>query len=257
MNKPLVSVVMPAYRCASTIRSAIESVLIQDLSLELLVIDDCSPEDLTEALAPFARDARVRILHNEVNMGAAKSRNRGVELAQGEYVAFLDADDIWEPGKLKKQVARLEENGAVLCATARELMTPEGKLTGRIIPVKETIAYTDLLRHNSINCSSVLMKREVALEFPMEHEQSHEDYIMWLRVLEKYGWVCGINEPLLKYRLSNTGKSGSKLHSAKMTFQVYRHMGFGLMKSVVLFTSYALHGVLKYGASYFGGKHEA
>lgn len=257
MNKPLVSVVMPAYRCAATVRAAIESVLIQDVPLELLVVDDCSPEDLVSVLEPFEGDARVRIARNEVNLGAAESRNRGVELAQGEYVAFLDADDIWESGKLKKQLARLEETGAVLCATARELMTPEGKLTGRIIPVKETITYKDLLRHNSINCSSVLMKREVALEFPMEHEQSHEDYIMWLRVLGKYGWACGIKEPLLKYRLSNTGKSGSKLQSAKMTFQVYRHMGFGLPKSVGLFVSYALHGLLKYGASYFGGNHEA
>ena len=257
MNKPLVSVVMPAYRCASTIQSSIESVLMQDVPLELLVIDDCSPEDLTAVLAPFCEDSRVRILRNEVNMGAAYSRNRGVSLAEGEYVAFLDADDIWESGKLKKQLVRLEETGAVLCATARELMSPDGALTGRVIPVKETVTYKDLLRHNSINCSSVVMKREVAAEFPMHYEQSHEDYIMWLQVLGKYGWACGINEPLLKYRLSNTGKSGSKLHSAKMTFMVYRHMGFGLVKSVVLFTSYALHGVLKYAASYFGGKDEA
>lgn len=257
MKKPLVSVVMPAYRCASTIRSAIESVLIQDVSLELLVIDDCSPEDLTAVLEPYRADARVCILRNEENLGAARSRNRGVALAKGEYVAFLDADDIWESGKLKKQLAVLQDTGAVLCATARELMTPDGALTGRVIPVKERITYKDLLQHNSINCSSVLMKREVAAEFPMQHEQSHEDYIMWLQVLGKYGWACGINEPLLKYRLSNTGKSGSKLHSAKMTFMVYRHMGFGPVKSVVLFASYALHGVLKYAASYFGGRHEA
>lgn len=71
MNKPLVSVVMPAYRCASTIQSSIESVLMQDVPLELLVIDDCSPEDLTAVLAPFCEDSRVRILRNEVNMGAA------------------------------------------------------------------------------------------------------------------------------------------------------------------------------------------
>lgn len=256
MNKPLVSVVMPAFRCAATIRSAIESVLIQDVPLELLVIDDCSGEDLAAALAAFAGDARVKIFHNDVNMGAAQSRNRGVSLAKGEYVAFLDADDIWATGKLRKQLAALQDTGAVLCATARELMTPEGEMTGRIIPVKEIITYKDLLRHNSINCSSVLIKREAALEFPMHHEQSHEDYIMWLEVLGKYGRACAVNEPLLKYRLSNTGKSGSKLHSAKMTFMVYRHMGFGLAKSLALFLSYAVHGVLKYAVSYFGGNHE-
>ena len=172
-------------------------------------------------------------------------------------MAFLDADDIWLPGKLEKQLAKIRETGAVICSTARELMTPDGTLSGRIIPVGEIITYKDLLRHNSINCSSVVLKREVAREFPMHHEQSHEDYIMWLEILGKYGFACGVNEPLLRYRLSNTGKSGSKLHSAKMTFMVYRHMGFGLGKSSLLFASYALNGVWKYAASYFGGKHEA
>ena len=99
MNKPLVSVIMPAYRCAATVGAAIDSVLCQDVDLELLVIDDCSPESLEEALAPYSANPRVRLLKNEQNMGAAQTRNRGVSLAKGEYVAFLDSDDIWLPGK--------------------------------------------------------------------------------------------------------------------------------------------------------------
>ncbi len=75
-----------------------------------------------------------------------------------------------------------------------------------------------MLKQNWINCSSVLLKREVAEEFPMEHEDSHEDYITWLKILQKYQYACAINEPLLKYRLSSQGKSGSKFKSAKMTF---------------------------------------
>ena len=251
MDTPLVSVVMPAYRCAGTIGAAIDSVLCQNVSLELLVIDDCSPEPLEEALAPYHADPRVRILKNERNMGAAQSRNMGVSLAKGEYVAFLDSDDLWVPGKLEKQLHRLEETGMVLCATARELMSPDGACSGRVLPVKQVISYQELLKHNSIACSSVLMRRSVALEYPMHHEDSHEDYIMWLEILSKYGCACGINEPLLRYRLSNTGKSGSKFQSAKMTFKVYRYMGFSLPKSVICFASYAVHGVTKYLFSRF------
>lgn len=80
----------------------------------------------------------------------------------------------------------------------------------------------------------------------MEHEDSHEDYIAWLRLLKKYGQACGINEPLLKYRLSGKGKSGGKLKSARMTFRVYRYMGFGMGKSLICFISYALNGIWKY-----------
>ena len=257
MNKPLVSVVMPAYRCADTIGAAIESALNQQVPLEVIVVDDCSGENLEEILKDYLPDSRVRLLKNPHNLGAARSRNRGVEAARGAYVAFLDADDIWAPEKLPKQLELLEQTGLVLCATGRELMTPEGKLTGRIIGVKERLTYRELLKHNSINCSSVVMKTEVAREFPMGHEDSHEDYILWLQILRKYGSACAINEPLLKYRLSKTGKSGSKLQSAKMTFRVYRYMGFGMVKSLALFCSYAFHGVKKYALTYLGEKHEA
>ena len=247
---------MPAYCCAATIGASIESVMGQNVPLELIIIDDCSPEELGPVLAPWLQDERIHYLRNPENMGAAASRNRGVAMAQGEYVAFLDADDIWIPGKLEKQLALIQQTNMVLCATGRELMTPEGKLTGRVIPVKPVITYRELMKHNSINCSSVLIKTQVAREFPMCHEDSHEDYIMWLKVLQKYNTACGINEPLVQYRLSNTGKSGTKLKSAGMTFKVYRYMGYGLGKSLILFTSYAFHGVMKYALSTIGVKNE-
>jgi teichuronic acid biosynthesis glycosyltransferase TuaG len=197
-------------------------------------------------MAGYEGNEAVRFAKNEKNLGAAATRNRGVTLARGKYVAFLDADDYWTEDKLVRQLALIEQTGCVLCCTARELMTPEGELTGKVIPVKEKISYRELLKHNSINCSSVLILTDVAREFPMHHDDSHEDYIMWLEVLRKYETACGINEPMLKYRLSNSGKSGNKLHSAKMTFMVYRYMGFGVVKSMVCFCSYAFHGVKKY-----------
>lgn len=245
-SQPLVSVVIPAYRCAGTLAASIDSALAQDVPMEILVIDDCPDAPVAQVMEQYRDDGRVIYLRNEKNLGAAETRNRGVAQAKAPYVAFLDSDDLWRPGKLKKQLAALERTGYVLCCTARELMTPDGVFTGKIIPVKETISYKDLLKHNSINCSSVLIRTEVAKQFPMTFAESHEDYIMWLRVLQAYGNACGINEPLLQYRLSNTGKSGSKLKSAKMTFMVYRHMGFGIGKSILCFCSYAFHGVSKY-----------
>lgn len=249
MEKPTVSVVIPAYNCAATIEAAIGSAINQDVPVEIIVVSDCSPDDLDSVMAKFAAVPQVTYLRNAQNLGAAMSRNNGIAAAKGEFIAFLDADDHWVEGKLKKQLTAMRESGAVLCCTARELLTPDGIPTGRVIPVKSRIAYKELLKHNSINCSSVLIKTEVAREFPMHDDDSHEDYIMWLEVLKKYGFACGINEPLLKYRLSNTGKSGSKLQSAKMTYQVYRRTGFGVLGASLLFCRYAIHGVLKYTLS--------
>ena len=244
-NEPLISVVIPAYSGTHLLDRAVRSALAQDMPLEIIVINDCSPEDVDFVIAPYLD--RVVYLKNTQNMGAAESRNRGVSLAKGKYVAFLDADDYWAENKLERQLALLEQTGCVLCATARELIRPDGTSTGRITPVPDTITYRDLLKHNCINCSSVVMRREVALEFPMRHAQdSHEDYILWLQVLHKYGTAAGINQPLLYYTASDQGKSGSKLHSAAMTWRVYRHMGFGPIKSAFCFMSYAIHGVWKH-----------
>ena len=240
------SVIIPAYNCRNSLKGAIDSALCQNVNLEILVINDCSPENLDDVMAPYVQDERVRYLKNEKNLGASGSRNRGVALAEGQYVAFLDADDRWVPGKLNRQLKLLEETGYVLCCTAREMMRPDGSSTGRIIPVQEEITYRDLLKQNSINCSSVVLRTDVAREFPMEHEDSHEDYIMWLRILRKYGSACGINEPMLQYTISTTGKSGSKFKSVRMTWKVYRYMGFGLLQSLVCFVSYTFLGIKKH-----------
>lgn len=246
MEKPLVSVVMPVYNGERYIGKAIESALGQEVPVEVLVIDDCSADNTELTVMKYMDSGKIRYIRNEQNMGAARSRNRGVQEAVGEYVAFLDADDWWDRGKLKEQLEILEKTGLVMCSTGRELMKADGSDTGRYIPVREKIRYRDLLKHNCINCSSVLIRREAALEFPMEHDDSHEDYITWLKVLKKYGSAAGINKPLLKYRLSEGGKSRNKLKSASMTYRVYRYAGYDPVRSSLFFISYAVNGVWKY-----------
>lgn len=242
-----ISVIIPVYTGARLLPRALDSVLCQNVPLEVIVVNDCSAEDVDGVIAPYLARPEVVYLKNEHNLGAADSRNRGVAQARGQYVAFLDADDYWLEGKLQKQLEVLEQTGAALCATARELMRPDGTVTGRVIPVPAVIRYRDLLKHNCITCSSVVMDRKIALEFPMRHaKDSHEDYILWLQVLQKYGIARGVNTPLVRYTVSDQGKSGSKLHSAAMTWRVYRYMGFGFVKSVLCFCSYALHGVWKH-----------
>ena len=217
---PQISVIMPVYNGEKYIARAVQSVYAQDVPLELIIIDDGSVDGTREVLIPWENRPDFVYIKNERNLGAAGSRNRGVSVAKGRYVAFLDADDWWEEGKLAAQLAALEMTGDVICSTGRDLMNPDGTFTGKYIPVKSRLDYHELLKHNSINCSSVLILHEVALEFPMEHDDSHEDYITWLKVVRKYGHATGINRPYLKYRLSQGGKSRNKAKSAIMTYQV-------------------------------------
>ena len=211
------------------------------------MIDDCSTDNTKEILDSYGDKSGFRYFRNNRNLGAAGSRNLGVREAKGEYIAFLDADDWWAEGKLREQLELLRQTGSVLCSTGRELMNPDGTSAGKYIPVKAAVTYRDLLAHNSINCSSVLVKREAVLRFPMEHDDSHEDYLTWLKILKHYGPAAGINKPLSqipshgKQQVEKQGEIGGHGHTG-----LYRYMGYNILQSAVFFVSYALHGLWKY-----------
>lgn len=119
---PMVSVIMPAYNAAAYIAEAIRSVQSQTMmDWELLVIDDCSSDDTRQIVQTLARkDSRIHLLPNEKNMGTARTRNRGMDLCHGVYIALLDSDDVWYPQKLQQQIDLAEETGAdiVYCSYA-------------------------------------------------------------------------------------------------------------------------------------------
>lgn len=242
----LVSVIMPAYNCEKYIAEAIGSVLIQKVSLELIIIDDNSSDGTAEKIKEFQDDQRIIYIRNKHNLGVAASRNKGIGLAKGKYIAFLDSDDYWTSDKLQKQTALMEERRAVLSSTGRELMNEEGRLSGKVIGIKAEITYKQLLKGNSLNTSGVMVLAEVARKYPMEQDRLHEDYIMWLSILKEHGKAYGINEPLLKYRVMKGTKSANKLKSAKMTFGVYRYMGLDFFQACYYFCFYAVQGLMKY-----------
>ncbi len=245
-REPIVSVIIPAYNAARYIEKTIQSALSQEIPLEILVVDDCSTDGLQEMLSsrPYWQD--IVYLRNEKNMGVAESRNRGVQAAKGRYIAYLDADDWWRRGKLKKQLDIMKKTDAVLSYTGRELADDSGRLLKKRIPVKEKISYPELLYHNIIPCSSVIMKKEAALSYPMRRSDLHEDFLQWLMILKNYGVAYGVNEPLLISRLTAGGKSRKKWKSIRMTYGVYREMGIGRIKSAWYMGWHLMGGVMKY-----------
>lgn len=144
-GKIIISVVIPVYNGEKHLHQAIESALLQRKSIkniEILIVDDASTDRTQEIAQEYVNSIPdVRYFRNKVNRGAAESRNYGVRNAAGEWIAFLDADDWWEPDKLKKQLKKLEETNAILCTTARELVSESGESLKCVIPVKERITY--------------------------------------------------------------------------------------------------------------------
>jgi len=246
-EKTLVSVIIPSHNGAKYIKDALNSVLLQDVSLEIIFIDDFSSDDTDEIIETYTKKyGNIVYLKNKESLGASKTRNKGVAFAKGEYIAFLDVDDVWEKGKLTEQLNLLKKNNAVFSYTARELITDNGKSTGRIISVPEKVNYYELLKTNFIPCSSVVLLKSVAEEFPMVRDSLHEDYLNWLMILKKYNVAYGINKPLLKYRLTPNGKSRNRFKSAVMTYRVHREMNTNAFLSVYYTLLHLLNGIKKY-----------
>ena len=245
---PLVSVIIPAYRCEKTIENSIRSALSQTVpDIEVIVANDASDDGLTDILDRLQKkDARLRVIQIRTNIGVAEARNRGIAAAKAEWIAFLDSDDLWEPDKLKKQLSAAERTGGQLIYTAAACIDETGKPTGKVFSVPETITAAKILRSTDIVTSTVLVKREVYLRNPMERSDLHEDLISWHGMLKNGAKAVGINEPLVRYRISGGSKSGNKLRSACMTWRTYRYIGIPFFPRIVCFLGYCIHGVKRY-----------
>lgn len=241
-----VTVIIPAYNCGDYIREAVRSVLSQEIGVRVLLIDDASPEDVKGPVRDMIAGGRIEYYRNEVNMGVAETRNRGIDMADTQYIAFLDGDDFWLPGKLSAELSLIEEKKAPLVFTARELYTFDGIATGKTIYAPEEMDYDSLLLSNRIPLGSVLMRTDIAKEFKFKRPDLHEDYILWLEVTKKYGKVYGINVPYLACRQSKGGKSRNKLRSARMHYETLIYMGIPKREAAKLMASYTRAGFGKY-----------
>lgn len=242
----LVSIIMAAYNAEKTIEKAITSVLSQSYqNWELIVINDCS-KDRTASIVESIADSRVRLIHNEANSGVSFTRHRGVEEANGEWIAILDSDDAWAPEKLEKQVQRQAEKDADLLFTASSFMNAAGEPIDWVLHAPEVIDYRTLLKQNLISNSSVLVRKALYKEHELQGDGMHEDFACWLRILRSGIKAYGVDEPLLIYRISATSKSGNKLKAAKMNWNTYRAVGLNVFSAGYYMIWYTINGLKKY-----------
>lgn len=248
-DKPTVSVIMPVYNCASYVEEAIRSVMEQTCeNWELLVIDDGSKDDTFAVAQRLAEeDVRVIALKNPENMGVARTRNRGLEAARGEYVAFLDGDDRWHPEKLEEQVTRMQETGAALSYTSYAIVDAEGNPSKAPYTVPAQVTFNSLLGENVIGCSTVMLSRAVAATYRFATDFYHEDYCLWLDILRDGHTAAGCTAVLTDWRLIQNSRSFNKKNSAHNRWRIYRgYLKLSLMRSVCAFVCYAVNGVKKY-----------
>lgn len=244
-----VSVIMPAFNAEDYIETTIRSVQSQTLSdWELLVIDDGSGDGTCQIVEKLAkRDSRIRLYSNAENRGTAYSRNRGLDLSRGEYVALLDSDDVWRPRKLERELERAEAESADLVYCAYAIVDELGRTVCEPFHVPEETDLSGMLKENVIGCSTVLLRRSAMSGFRFSEEYYHEDYVLWLDMLRGGKRAMGVDEVLVDYRLRIGSRAADKVRCAAERWRIYRSfLGLGRGESLRYFGQYAWAGLAKY-----------
>lgn len=207
---PKVSVIIPAYNSLTYLPAAIDSVLRQTFQdFELLVIDDGSSDGTTDWVNCLT-DPRIK-LTSQAHQGTSTARNTGIANSEGEYIAFLDADDLWHPSKLTKQVQKLANSpqfGLVHCWT--EFTNAQGDKTGKFMTSHgEGNVWQEMVFYNLLRCGSTPMVRRTCFASLGVFDTTlkyAEDWDMWIRIASRYEFSI-INQPLVFYRKHQGNKS--------------------------------------------------
>lgn len=223
----LVSIIVPVYNVKKFILETIECVVAQTYDAwELLLVEDCSSDGTRELILHYMEengDTRIRLIRQPSNMGAARARNKGLQEARGRYIAYLDADDLWMPEKLEKELCFLKEKNAAFVFTGYEFADGQGRGTGKVVHVPEKLNYSQALSNTTIFTTTVMFdtakidKKELGMPVIKS-----EDTALWFRVLRSGHIAYGLDENLVKYRRTGASLSANKLEAIRRIWNLYR-----------------------------------
>jgi teichuronic acid biosynthesis glycosyltransferase TuaG len=249
VNNSLVSIVMPAYKAEKTVAEAIRSVQAQSYPhWQLLVVDDGSLDGTADVVAELAKsDSRIELIR-QANAGPAMARQKALDHARGRYIAFLDSDDLWLPGKLERQLTFMTEHRAAFSYTAFRRIQADGSGSGQLISIPSRLTYRALLGNTAIATSTAMIDKSITGEFRMT-KTYYDDFVLWLGILKRGHVALGLNEDLMRYRVMDGSVSRNKVKSARMVWRTYRDIeGLNALLAAVHFARYALHAWRKYKA---------
>lgn len=210
MNE-LVSIIMPSYNTAKYIAESIRSVLAQTYEKwELLIVDDCSTDNTDEIVKPFLADERIRYFKNEINCGAAISRNKALREAKGKWIAFLDSDDLWLPEKLERQISFMTANDYKFSYTDYEKIDEESESLHVLVGGPNNVTKKVMYRYCYIGCLTVMYDSEFMGTIQIKDIKKNNDYAMWLQLCKKANCYL-LPENLAKYRIRKKSISHDKL----------------------------------------------
>ena len=245
--KPLISIIIPFYQKKNYLEQTIKSIAKQSQkNFELiLVYDDPDKSDLPHVLRVLKDIKRKTIIINKKNIGAGPSRNIAILKAKGEFIAFIDADDVWKKHKLKNQLLFMLSNKIKFSFTSYSIINKKNTII-KLIKAKRTIGYDDLIKSCDIGLSTVMIKKDLLKKNKFPRIKTKEDYILWLKLSKQNIKMMGINQSLVSWRKLDNSLSSSIFQRIKDAFYVYNNfLKFSFIKSIYYISIMSLNNIKK------------
>lgn len=231
----LVSIIIPTFNSEKFIRACMESVQNQSYeNWEMILVDDASTDTTVDLITKLSEsDTRIHWHQLKVNSGTGVARNLALSHAQGRYIAFLDADDLWMPEKLEKQIDFLQKKQIPFTFSSYDCIDEEGRpLFKRVVP-PQNMTYSQLFFCNYVGNLTAIYDSHFFGKIPISSIRKRQDWMHWLTVLKKIKKAEAVPESLAYYRVRDNSISASKISLVQHNFAVYRkYHGFNWIVSV-------------------------
>ena len=247
-SQPLVSVIMPCYNMAPYVSDSIKSVIAQTYPhWELLIVDDASTDETVNIIESFVQtDSRIKLAIKKQNSGISDTRNQCIQMAKGLFLAFLDADDIWHPEKLEKQLSFMIAKNVGFTYSTYDWIDEDGKVLNKFINTIGDLDYKTYLRNTIIGCSTVMVNKAITGDIVVPKFRTSEDTATWLNILRKGLLAYAIDESLVSYRIRRKSASSNKIKASIDLWKVYRHHEkLPFFKATYYFSCYAFNAIKK------------
>ena len=247
----LVSIIVPVYHAEQFIEETLDSVRAQSYeNWELVLVVDGADDPTVPVIESYIRskkEERIRLFVQEVNKGAAHARNRGLAEARGRYISYVDADDIWKPDKIEKELAVMMEKEAAFVFSGYEFADESGKGTGKVVRVREVMEYRDALKNTTIFTSTVMFDTtKIEKDFLQMPIMKSEDTALWWKVLKAGYKAYGVDEALVYYRRPAKSLSSNKIEAVRRIWNLYRKAaGLNVLQSAYYFCFWAVTAVYR------------
>ena len=244
---PLISIIIPYYKKKEFISRCLRSIYKQSYSNYeiILIYDDEDIKDYQYIMSLKKIYKKLFIIKNTNRRGAGMTRNIGIQFAKGDYIAFLDSDDVWHREKLKIQITQMTKNNWAISHTSYKIIDRNNIVTD--IRRAKNLSFSNLIKSCDVGLSSVVMKRSLfnnKIKFP--NLKTKEDYVLWLKISRKGIIIQGISKTLMKWQKSNNSLSSNTLRKLLDGYSVYKiYMNFSTIKSFYSLLVLSLNFLIK------------